>query len=306
MNILEALEQYLKLCEEAENTPVPKLDFKPKNVVICGMGGSGLVGKTAKRILENSYDKPIVLVNSYDLPAFADQNTLVICVSYSGNTEETVSAFKQALDKKCKVVTISSGGTLSLESPENIAVKPGLQPRAALPLMLIPLLKMLGHEERVDFEALKKARDGAKEISRKLLGKNVIIYSSGYLSSVATGFKSQLNENAKSQAKDEELPEMNHNEISAWETPNPNSQVVFVTGNESERMKQRFQKTKEFLERVGQEIIEIRAIGGNQLTKALFVNLKGGWISHELANLKGIDSTEIKLIKELKDSLKKA
>src|SRR5208283_3193282 len=210
---------------------------KPDNIIVAGMGGSGIGGDLLKDWARNKANVPIEVNREYQLPAYAGKRSLVLITSYSGDTEESLGAFLDALKRKCMIFCVSSGGAL-LENSERLKVPylqipSGMPPRAALPYLFVPLL--LGMEkwglvsdasEELS-EALplleKLSKDNslekpAKENFAKTLALNIgktspVIYGFGFYRGVAERFKQQFNENTKVPAKWEVFSELNHNEV---------------------------------------------------------------------------------------------
>src|SRR4030043_2009045 len=212
-------------------------------VVVLGMGGSAIGGDLVHSLL-SSRSRPIILVNrDYALPGFVDEKTLVIASSYSGNTEETLSAFSQALKGKCKKLAMTTGGKLKALAEDANApvflIDHGSQPRAALGYSFIPLvafLQKLGFlkEKTAEVEAMIQdlekllgevketvpvSSNPAKQLAARLQSKIAVIYSAGILSAVARRWKTQINESSKAWAFYETFPELNHNAVAGSHFP---------------------------------------------------------------------------------------
>ena len=217
-------------------------------VVILGMGGSA-IGGDLLRGLTAALSRPLVLVHrDYDLPAWVDDRTLVIGASYSGNTEETISGFTQALKKDCKKLVISTGGRLTELARENgvpvFVIEHASPPRAALGYSLLPLLAIMQSlgftsAESADVDGMVRAletlgaRAGRKtaqssatrprQLAARLHGRIAVIYGAGILTDVARRWKTQINENSKQWAFFETLPELNHNAVLGYRYPGGHS-----------------------------------------------------------------------------------
>jgi glucose/mannose-6-phosphate isomerase len=254
---------------------------KPSNIIITGMGGSAIGGELFKDWARAEVCVPIEVNRDYHLPAYANEKTLVLVTSYTGDTEETLSSLCDAIRNKCMIYCITSGGTL-LEIAEQLnipylRVPSGMPPRAALPYMLMPLLVFLEKigltsEVSVEFdEALaivKKietqnaveipVRDSlAKTLAINIEGYIPMIYGFGVFSSVARRLKQQINENAKMMSKWDNLPELNHNEIVGYEkTGNKNVFVaIFIRDKEETvEIRSRIEVTKELIKSSGLSI----------------------------------------------------
>ena len=214
---------------------------KVEKVIVAGMGGSAIGGDVTGALIENELDIPFIVIRGYQLPNWVDDRTLVICSSYSGDTEETLSAFDDAQSKNALICSITTGGTLvdkSLSSGcDVINIPDGLQPRAALAFSFVPMLYLLGKVGKISLESiswlrkaaqlLKDVREGYSiddpsnptwSLAQKIKCCLPIIYTgSERLNPVAIRLKGQLCENGKMLAYNNSLPEMNHNEIEGWE-----------------------------------------------------------------------------------------
>jgi glucose/mannose-6-phosphate isomerase len=305
---------------------------KPDNIIVAGMGGSGIGGDLLKDWARNKTDVPIEVNRDYQLPAYAGKKTLVIIVSYSGDTEESLSAFLDALKRKCMVCCVSSGGTL-LKYAEKLKVlylrvPSGMPPRAALPYLFVSLLFFLekaglvsGVEEELDV-ALKLLEKIAgqnapekptTENSAKTLALNIgetvpVVYGFGVYRSVAQRFKQQFNENSKFPAKWEFFSELDHNEIVGWEGSGDSAKcfsVIFIRDkDEPVEIKSRIETTKQIMGKANLKMFEVQAQGKSKLAKMLSAIIIGDFASVYLAILHGIDPTPVKTINFLKDTLK--
>jgi glucose/mannose-6-phosphate isomerase len=300
-------------------------------IVICGMGGSA-IGGDLLRSLASKLNKPQIFVNrGYDLPAFVDPKTLVIASSYSGNTEETLSAFKQALTTKCKKFATTTGGKLKELAQENgvpvFTIDYHTQPRAALGYSFIPLIALLckldfledksGKIERMAqllegllgklAENIPTSLNPAKQLASKLSGKLIVIYSAGILSPVARRWKGQFNENSKAWAFYETFSELNHNAVVGYEFPKQMKNKICIVmlrcPSLHPRILARYQITSEILEKakVEHEIIDTQ--GEDDLTQMMSLVFLGDWVSYYLAMLYQIDPTPVKMIDYLKRRL---
>ncbi|MGB9797175.1 MAG: bifunctional phosphoglucose/phosphomannose isomerase, partial [bacterium] len=214
--------------------------FNPSNIVVCGMGGSAIGGDLVYSLLRDELPVPFFVLRDYNLPAFINRHTLFYAISYSGNTEETISAYKEAKARGARRVVISSGGKLQeiVEDDVYIPLPPNLPPRFAFPFIFVPLLRSLEsigvvrrrNDWKEAIELLKELRENfspltpsqenkAKQLAYSLRGKLPLIYaSSPLLYGVALRWKTQINENAKAHAYVDFFSELHHNEIMAWES----------------------------------------------------------------------------------------
>lgn len=304
-----------------------KASFKPfggeiKNVVICGMGGSGIGGTIASQVIYNSCKLPVVCCKSYHLPAFANNNTLVITSSYSGNTEETISCIQQAGAKGCEVAVLTSGGVLMDIAKQKgynfIQIPPGQPPRSAFGYSFPQLFFILKHygviesnyeKEFLSSSALieknqKEILKEAEKTAHQLKGKIPVIYAETFYSGVAVRFRQQLNENSKTLCWHHAIPEMNHNELVGWDINYPFIAPVFlVGGDESDRNNYRIDINKEIISPQVEEIITIKAKGQSRIERTLYLINICDWVSLFLAELNDADPELIKNIVFLKNKL---
>ena len=305
---------------------------KPSNVIVAGMGGSGIGGDMLKDWAKNQACIPIEVSKDYQLPEYAGKSTLVLITSYSGDTEETLSAFLDAMERKCMIFCISSGGAL-LENAERLnlpflRVAGGMPPRAALPFLFLPLLVYMEKAGLVSgaLEEFSEAVTLLKKISMdnapdkpimenysKALALNIgktspIIFGFDFYRSVAMRFKQQFNENSKVPAKWDIFSELNHNEIVGWERAGKLSKsfsAIFLRDREEPTaIQSRIEITKELMEQEDVGLLEVQAQGKSRLARMLSTVLIGDFTSVYLAVLRGVDPTPVKTITYLKDTLK--
>ncbi|RLE55837.1 MAG: bifunctional phosphoglucose/phosphomannose isomerase [Thermoprotei archaeon] len=291
-------------------------------VVICGMGGSGIVGDLVYDMYQDVAEVPIVVIKDYHLPRFCDERTLVIAISYSGNTEETISAFVEGIERGCQVVSVSSGGVLEefakkLGTP-HVAVPRGTQPRAALPCLVAATLAILekfnvigdtGGDVKECSAVLRDVIEEnrpevggrALELANAIGDKVPFICGHTFYRGVAIRLKNEFNENSKVVAVASTLPEFDHNDIVGWELKPSNVVPVFIRDrDEDEVTRARVTCTEDVLRSLGLRIEEIWARGRSRLAKVLSLCLLGGLASVYLAVLRGLDPGEVVTISLLK------
>jgi len=285
------------------------------NIVVCGMGGSAIAGDILQSLMRNT-NMPVFVCRDYQIPSFVDEYSLVFLISYSGNTEETLSCLKQAKEKQAKIFAITSGGKLAEQVDKAISIPPGLQPRAALPFLFFPLLGLLSNagilntnvedvnellEIIKDTESLK---DQAKEIAKKIKEKTAIIYASPTFAPAAYRWKTQINENAKQPAFSNSFSEMNHNEIAGYQFLNREEYIsIFVRDDkDNERIKKRFDVAKEVIDRKI-DIIEIKTKGQSLLARMFSTILLGDYVSYFLALHNRVDPAPVEIIEWFKKKL---
>jgi glucose/mannose-6-phosphate isomerase len=303
---------------------------KPENIIVAGMGGSGIGGELLEDHARNQISVPIEVSKDYSLPAYAGKRSLVIVVSYSGDTEETLSAFLDAQRRNCMTYCISSGGSL-LGHAEKLSVPflrvpAGMPPRAASPYLLVPQLVLLekmrllsgvseGFREAIillekiscENAPEKQVKSNiAKSLASGINGTVPVIYGFGIYRGVAQRWKQQFNENAKLPAKWESFPELNHNEIVGWEKAGELAEhcsTVFLRDeDESAEFRSRIEITKTLMPKALKKH-EVWAQGKGALAKMLSTMLVGDFTSVYLSILRGVDPTPVQTITVLKQKL---
>ena len=307
---------------------------KPKAVIVAGMGGSAIGGELLKDWARDKVNVPIEVNREYLLPAYADEKTLVFIISYSGETEESLSVFLDALRRRCMIFCISSGGSLIEFSKKlhvsHLQIPSGMPPRAALPYLFSPLPLILAKIglvssvqselseaiktlEKVSYEnSPEKAVDEnfSKRLALGVCGTMPIIYGFGFYRAVSQRFKQQFNENSKIPSKWDVFPELNHNEIVGWERADKLAtcfSTVFIRDeDEPEETRLRIEITKELIQKNVAKIFEVWSLGESKLAKMLSTILIGDFTSVYLAVLRGVDPTPVRTISLLKDKMKQS
>jgi glucose/mannose-6-phosphate isomerase len=307
---------------------------KPQTIVVAGMGGSAIGGELLKDWARDRVTMPIEVCREYSLPAYVNRKTLVFVVSYSGETEESLSVFLDAVKRKCMVVCISSGGKLrefaeKLNVP-HLLVPSGMAPRATLPYLFMPLPSILdkigvvsgvGVEvsdvtsvlKLVSLENLpEKPQSGnfSKTLASNICGTVPVVYGFGIYRAVAQRFKTQFNENSKVPAKWEVFPELNHNEIVGWEEVGALAKdfsLLFIRDtDEPSEMRRRIETTQKLICKEKLKAFEVWGRGKTKLSKMLSVICMGDFTSVYLAVLRGVDPTPVRTISLLKDKIKQS
>ncbi|MBM3709895.1 MAG: bifunctional phosphoglucose/phosphomannose isomerase [Actinobacteria bacterium] len=327
--------QLLEAKKIAESTALSQLKNKNfSGMAILGMGGSGFTGDIIKSLIIDHVEIPVEIVKGYDLPAFINKDWLVIAVSYSGNTEETISAANQALQKNCEFLCVASGGKIEEIALKNgkcfVRLPSGFQPRGASGYLFFTtylVLKNLGIVNVNDIEieeALNLIRkkseiykrgidtdnNPAKKLALKLFNNMPVIYGTdGYLSAVAFRWKCEFNENSKYPGFWAEFPELNHNETVGWENLKDITKnfvlIVFRDAQARERIKVRIKTTIQLIKSQFRDVVEIDVEGKTKLAKALSTMYLGDITSVYLALLGGVDPTPVERISVLKAELAK-
>lgn len=300
-------------------------------IVVTGLGGSAIGGDLLRCFLADELAVPLIVNRSYGLPEFVDSSTLVIVSSYSGNTEETIAAHREALKRKARVLAISSDGMTATLAKRNrgacVTIPAGFPPRAALAYSFFPLLiaiwrmgfvapKARAITETVAVLSEMSARYGdveaqgnrALELATTLHGTIPVIYSPSHLEAVNLRWRGQIAENAKQLAYGNVLPEMNHNEIVGWKAlPHllKSFSVVFLADRETHRrVRPRLQYTDEVLRTRAASVSVVESIGRSRLARTFSLVHTGDWVSLYLAVLNREDPTPVSVIDALKDRLR--
>ena len=332
LNHLHAFpEQCRKAWEKVRSFELPREYTEISNVVILGMGGSAIGGDIVRRLALAESKVPVCVHRDYGLPAFVDGSTLLIASSYSGNTEETLSAFSASLKTQAKKLVITSGGKLK-HSAENEGIPVFIvdyraPPRAAFPHSFVPLVgifqrlgllrdKPADLQETVDIlnklsgdfiETRPLTSNPAKQLATKLWGHVPVIYGAEVLSEVAQRWKAQFNENSKAWAFSESFPELNHNAVAGYEFPREAKERIFVlmlrSLSFSSRSLHRYEATAELLTKAGIPYEFVEARGESALAQVMALVLLGDYSSFYLAMLNEVDPTSIDAIDFVKQYL---
>jgi glucose/mannose-6-phosphate isomerase len=319
-NFTEQLKEAGKIADKAVISEALNIN----NIVITGLGGSGIGGTILSELISDTCPVPVIINKDYFIPAFVNENTLLIVSSYSGNTEETVSAMQQAIAQKAQVVCITSGGRVLEMARQHqfdfIEIPGGKPPRACIGYSLVQLIKVMvanGFAKKELFDDLNNSitllekenaniRAEAHNIAGKLHKKTAVIYALGTCEGAAVRFRQQINENSKMLCWHHTFPEMNHNELVGWTSRNENLVVVSLqTSFDYERTRKRYEVCKPLFEKYSSAVVDIKSKGNSKLEQFFYLIHIGDWISCYLADLKGIDPVEVKVIDYLKGELAK-
>lgn len=335
-NYLSSLENFPNMIRETidlfQQYSFPKDYYNFNRIIFAGMGGSAIGGEIIRDILLNKTSIPIIIHKDYWLPAFVNKEDLVFVISYSGDTEETLSSFVDAYNKKSKIIIITSNGLLlevakKLKLPY-LEIPKGFQPRAALPYLFTSIILVLNNLGIKYFsindllnasylmDPLKKEisidsplnKNVAKKIALNINNTFPVIYSSLHLKFAAYRFKTQLNEVSKMFCRIEYFPELCHNEIAAWIEkikPENSSIILFRSKNEPYYITEKILNLIEEASYLGiKNINEIKAIGNNLIEEVLSTIYIGDFISFYLAIINKINPSLIKIISKFKEKSK--
>jgi glucose/mannose-6-phosphate isomerase len=317
-------EQIREALEIGRKAIITNWNHSLENVLITGLGGSGIGGSLVSQLVEHESKLPIGVNKNYFLPNYINAHSLVIVCSYSGNTEETVNCLNEATKKQAKIVCITSGGKIAEIAKEKgydlILIPGGMPPRSCLGYSLIQLFFVLKHFGIIntDFEKdfisaanlieteAKQIENQAQVIAEKLLHKIPVIYADAAYESVAIRFRQQLNENSKILCWHHVFPEMNHNELVGWRNQNDDLAVIILRNHSDfERTQKRMEICKQTFSKYCSTIIDLFSKGKSDIEKSIYLIHITDWISCLIADLKGIDAVEVNIIDHLKAELVK-
>ena len=334
-NMLELLLGLPSQCQNAleisRRVKLPKHFARINKIVISGMGGSAVSGDILASLLSKKIRVPVLVNRGYIIPHLVDGSTLFFVMSYSGNTEETLSAFAKAWARGARIIGISSGGKVAeLCQRYNLPLyrlPKGQPPRTAIGYLFFPILQALinlGLVNNIQEEIwetiaylerkVKSYAPGMKQsnlahtLTRKVFGSMPLIYGSGEAAGVcAFRWKTQFNENSKVMAFSNTFPELDHNEIMGWECPQDITKkfVIFILKDkrDSGRMKKRIKITLDVIGKKAHAVYEICSEGRSLLTRMFSLILLGDFLSFYTAIARGVDPTAIRGINTLKERL---
>ncbi|MCP3685646.1 MAG: bifunctional phosphoglucose/phosphomannose isomerase [bacterium] len=321
-DMLELLEGFAKQAEEASRVGKDtKIEGEVETILIAGIGGSAISASILKTYLEQKIRIPVILSNDYDIPESVNSKTLVIAISYSGDTEETVAAVNAALRKSAKVLGVTSGGKLRQLCSENdkecIVLPKGIQSRFALGYLFFPILNVLHNskiiknpkpevEQAVEALKVQGLKDKAEALASRLVDKVPVIYSSNKLAAAAAKWKIGFNEYAKIHAFYNVFPELNHNEISGYMIPKAKFHVIILKDEgDSVKIQERMKMTKQLIADRGIDVTEIIVKGYSPLAKIFSAIHTGDMVSYFLGLKYEIDPSKIDIQEEFKKKITK-
>jgi len=318
-------EQLLEALEIGEKAQIKEHTHQINKVYVAGLGGSGIGADFVKAFIRQDSPIPYTVGKGYNIPQYVDENTLAICSSYSGNTEETLNSFKQMQDTGAKIVVVSAGGKLIAAAKEHdydyIQVPDNWpSPRACLGYSIIQqlyIMHKLGyidgsfkHEFKAAIDLIKFDEEtihkSAKQVADRIYMKKPVIYSTDRMEAVAVRLRQQINENAKMLCWHHVVPEMNHNELVGWTEKHDDLAVIYLRNKDDFKRNQvRMDINQDIISKYTDTIIEIYSKGTSLIEKAMYLVHLGDWISWYLSVHKGADAVEINVIDYLKSELAK-
>lgn len=331
-SIYNLADQVSQAWDEVGSLPIADKFSGIENIVVAGMGGSALGARVIDSLLFERLNVPLEIVTDYSLPEYVSEKTLVICSSYSGNTDETVSAFFEAKNMHAQIFVITTGGKLHELAEEHLISytinpynNPSDQPRMALGYSIVSILAILSklglahfsNEEIKNLVEAVKSHTGAymqtipekdnyaKKLALSLKGKSPVLIAGQHLVGVGHAFKNILNENAKTFATLFDLPELNHHLLEGLKNPAElRSSLVFIffeSNLYSNKLNKVLPITKEIVEKQDIETLSIALSEKSLLHEVFEVLVLGLFTSYYLALLYNIDPTPIPWVKYLKD-----
>ncbi|MBU8932459.1 MAG: bifunctional phosphoglucose/phosphomannose isomerase [candidate division Zixibacteria bacterium] len=334
-SIFDFAEQMADALKIGKMWKVDPVDFYGiKNIVVVGMGGSAIGSEILRSFLASKLMVPFDICRNYVLPEYVDDESLVIASSYSGNTEETLAAIEDAIERKAMLATITTGGMLAdlakLNEIPMAKLQTGFQPRAALGYSIVPMLiffekiglvKDMIKEVEHTITALQEYREKyiedndtttnpAKLLAEKLCGKIPIIYSGPTITdAVALRWKGQFCENSKTLAYINQFAELNHNELVAWSdniAPHKDHLVVILLRdmNDHPQIRARMNIVKDIILQQEVEVIDVHSRGERLLERILSLVQLGDFTSYYLAIINKVDPTPVAVIEALKQALR--
>ncbi len=298
-------------------------EMQSSGLVVCGMGGSGIGGELARAAIGDRLSLPLTTTRDYALAPWTPPDRVVLCASYSGNTEETLACFEAAEAIGAKRIVTTTGGALGeaarkAEAPV-IPIPAALQPRAAVGYMVVAAAQVAalagatpGMRMEIDSAAaaLRGALDGIIEravgLADAIEGSFPVVYGADLTAPVAYRWKTQFNENSKLPAIWHEMPEMNHNEIVGWHPGNGAehfSAIFLADVDQHPRQRERMELTAELIAPGAHTVEMIETEGDSRTARMLWSVLLGDIASLDLAARAAIDPSPVAVIEELKDRL---
>jgi glucose/mannose-6-phosphate isomerase len=334
-NMLENIKAMADHLEEGisigQNVDLQNIESETFNaVVLSGMGGSAIAGDIVRSYLSGKIQVPFLVQRHYRLPQFVNRKTLVICSSYSGNTEETLSAYDDAVSRGAKLIVMTTGGQLGEKASADrvpvAGIPNGMPPRAALGYSFAPLITIISRlglcdqvgqdigqaaaamRDRLKLYMHENKDNPALSLAKNIHGTIPVIYAGqDHLDAVAWRFKGQISENAGCLAFVNVFPEFNHNELVGWDElyglDEKFTIIMIRDSKDHRRIKARMDIVSQYLEARGLKVINIQIEDGEGLTKIFLYIQYIDFVSYYLALLNGVDPTPVKAIDYLKEKL---
>ena len=319
------MDQLEEAVEIGRNATIQPLKQDIHHIYVAGLGGSGIGADFVASFIEHECKVPFIVKKGYSVPAYVGPNTLALTNSYSGNTEETLISYDQIRNNGARIICVASGGKLIEKAKQDHFDYVQLpsdwpSPRACLGYSLTVQLWILQHLGFISDKYISQIQSSitllrnesedikskAEEIAQRLHHHIPVIYVEDRMEPVAVRLRQQINENSKALCWHHVVPEMNHNELVGWREKNEQLAVLYLRNEDDyERNKFRMDINKEIIGKYVNDIIEINSKGNNMIERAMYLVHLGDWISWYLAQLRGVDALEVKVIDFLKGELSK-
>ena len=313
---MDAFEMLENFPEQFYRVEVDKISPESyEGLVFSGMGGSGIVGDIMKVLLESSGLKvPVISIRGYTLPPYVKKGWLAVCTSYSGNTEETISVLRECISKGIDAICVSSGGLLRELALEkgipHYGLPTGYPPRYALGYMLSVLMSLLGFDPEPIGKNLTIHADSimkkAQEMASVVYSYMPIVYGTPLTEPVSFRWKTQINENSKTQCYTAILPELHHNEVVGLDNPavrNLCHFFILYDEEDHDRVLKRVEITEKLLKDLGIAPTVLSGVGGTLAERMMYLVYLGDWLSYYLAEAYGYDPIPVKVIDFIKGEL---
>ena len=319
-DVLDQPDHLPEALRRVEAASIPRRDL-PGGLLVCGMGGSAIGGDLAAAAIGRRATRPVRTVRGYLPEPWLAPDTLVLCSSYSGETEETLACFEAAGAAGAPRVALTTGGPLATRAREEgvpiIGPPLGMQPRASVVFMTVGALEcaalcgaapFLHDEIEAAASTLEELIQDSEpdDVARQLHGTLAVIHGAESTAAPARRWKTQFNENAKVAAFDSDLPEANHNEIEGWpwlREQIPTSAVYLTAPGQGERLARQLERAAQALADQGVPVFRVAARGEGGVAQVLSLVMLGDIVSVRLAELSAIDPTPVAAIKSFRDSL---
>lgn len=319
------MDQLEEAVEIGRNASIKPLDTETQHIYVAGLGGSGIGADFVASFIQNECKVPFIVKKGYSIPAYIGKNTLAIANSYSGNTEETLISYDQMRERGARIICVASGGKMLEKAQHDHFDYVQLpsdwpSPRACLGYSMTVQLWILQHlgfisdryvkEIQSSIKLLRSESESIKRTAEEIAGrlhKHIpVIYIEDRMEPVAVRLRQQINENSKALCWHHVVPEMNHNELVGWREKNESLAVLYLRNEDDyERNKIRMDINKEIIRQYAGDIIEVQSKGNTMIERALYLVHLGDWVSWYLAQLRGMDALEVKVIDYLKGELAK-
>lgn len=319
------MDQLAEGLEIGRNASIRPAAANINHIYVAGLGGSGIGADFVASFIQDECRLPFLVRKGYHVPAFVGTNTLAIASSYSGNTEETLISYDQIKAKGARLLCVASGGKIidkaKADGYDYIQVPSNWpSPRACLGYSVTAQLWTLHHLGYISDRAIQEVESSitllrkesediktqAKAIAGRLHHKIPIIYIEDRMEPVAVRLRQQINENSKALCWHHVVPEMNHNELVGWREKNDALAVLYLRNDDDySRNAVRMDINKQIISQYAGDIIEVYSKGTTMIEKSMYLVHLGDWISWYLAELRGVDALEVKVIDFLKGELAK-